>query len=1030
MRDNIQEQTLFVVILIFNVLLCTLLYKLVSYQIDKLFFKRLNINGNEIEILEEENSSYFDKYLNEVLYVFENCGANCIVFEDIDRFDDEMVFERLREINALVNNRINKKEKVLKFLYLIKDEIFTNKDRTKFFDFIIPIIPYSDSSNAFNVILNNIKDTEYDIELDRNFLRGVSLYLDDYRLIKNILNEYSVYEKKLNTISLNYNKLFAMIVYKNIFPKDYSDLILNKGYVFSVFSEKSNYMNKILSDLNSKKAEYTNRINKSNDEILNNKKELDSLKDNLYRYDNNFKNQEYSKRLAFIEDKKIIKELEEKKQETEIKITAIRSSSLCQLLNDNDLNEYFDDIEATNPLGEIDKFDDIKRSDYYGLLKYLIANGYIDESYHDYLSYFYPNSITIRDKVFLRSILERNALAYDYKLDNPKLILENLNNSQLLLKEVRNFDLFEYILDRGDYNNNSVVSIINNVCRDNCYMFIKDYMYYKPYYKFIEMISINYPSYIQQVIDKRYYTERETRQFITVCLLTDKADIVDFLNMEGILAKWISNDSEFLDANKDNETANNAIGIAQSLEYLKVKFVLINRTDTINTILLKEIYERCLYELNKANLQLMLKCFDNEIKISTLFTMVFKDYNQSPLLKYIKDNLEKGLESYLDIFTGIIEDDEETVCSILNSSSINNDLKMHYLKQSNVKIDNIEEIDGELLRKELLKMQKITYSSKNIICCYKDFKLSKELIAFINSDHAELDYKILNETSIINSLAIDCLKSDDIDNDKCKQIIVNCLVPLSQFNIQTIHDDKLDIAIRNHVILMNPSNINFIRNYYKDHLEIFISENIDDYCEKNLLQGKIPGELNIVLSSEHIDENHKIKLLKMIREAISLNGICISDNVKIEIINNHLSMDDVQYLITNYPSENIGVKEAIIKRLCILSRWELYDLGFDILYDVLSYKDLDFTKKLRIFSDNISKLDGEEIKDCLICLNEKKMADKLFVSQSYKVPCSTKNKEIVRVLENYKIIESPTVSEDGSYYKNLKLKNKKYKLKD
>ena len=74
----------------------------------------------------------------------------------------------------------------------------------------------------------------------------------------------------------------------------------------------------------------------------------------------------------------------------------------------------------------------------------------------------------------------------------------------------------------------------------------------------------------------------------------------------------------------------------------------------------------------------------------------------------------------------------------------------------------------------------------------------------------------------------------------------------------------------------------------------------------------------------------------MIREAISLNGICISDNVKIEIINNHLSMDDVQYLITNYPSENIGVKEAIIKRLCILSRWELYDLGFDILYDVLS----------------------------------------------------------------------------------------------
>ena len=48
-----------------------------------------------------------------------------------------------------------------------------------------------------------------------------------------------IYDSKLNVIDLDPNKLFAMIVYKNIFPKDFSMLQMNLGYVKEVFDKKT-----------------------------------------------------------------------------------------------------------------------------------------------------------------------------------------------------------------------------------------------------------------------------------------------------------------------------------------------------------------------------------------------------------------------------------------------------------------------------------------------------------------------------------------------------------------------------------------------------------------------------------------------------------------------------------------------------------------------------------------------------------------------------------------------------------------------
>lgn len=215
------------------------LYSLIKVQKTKNIFRKLSLQGNEIEIFEENEDSYFDKYLNEVLYLFENINADVIVFEDMDRYEATRIFERLREINTLAN--INR-EKPIRFFYLLRDDIFVSKDRTKFFDYIIPVVPVVDSSNSYDQFITHFKSGGIYKLFDNNFLQGLSLYIDDMRILKNIYNEFVIYYNRLNTTELNSNKMLAIITYKNLFPRDFSELQLNQGMVYTLFAKKDEFI--------------------------------------------------------------------------------------------------------------------------------------------------------------------------------------------------------------------------------------------------------------------------------------------------------------------------------------------------------------------------------------------------------------------------------------------------------------------------------------------------------------------------------------------------------------------------------------------------------------------------------------------------------------------------------------------------------------------------------------------------------------------------------------------------------------------
>ena len=83
---------------------------------------------------------------------------NVVFIEDVDRFNTSEIFVKLRELNTLLNNYDLIKRRIV-FVYAIKDDMFNDQDRTKFFDFIIPIIPIINSTNSGEKLLEKLKST-------------------------------------------------------------------------------------------------------------------------------------------------------------------------------------------------------------------------------------------------------------------------------------------------------------------------------------------------------------------------------------------------------------------------------------------------------------------------------------------------------------------------------------------------------------------------------------------------------------------------------------------------------------------------------------------------------------------------------------------------------------------------------------------------------------------------------------------------------------------------------------------------------
>ncbi len=207
---------------------------------------KITIKG-EIELGKDLDKSILNKHLDEILYFFEQTNYNVVIIEDLDRFKNTQVFTKLREINLLINksDSIRKQNKKIVFVYAVRDEIFVNSERVKFFDFIIPVIPFINPSNAKDQFYNLLKIEKLEHELNDEFIDDVVTFIDDIdmRLMTNVFQEFSIYRKQMGSGIILQN-LFALILYKNLYPKDFTELPRRKGNLYHFFNNKSEYTKK------------------------------------------------------------------------------------------------------------------------------------------------------------------------------------------------------------------------------------------------------------------------------------------------------------------------------------------------------------------------------------------------------------------------------------------------------------------------------------------------------------------------------------------------------------------------------------------------------------------------------------------------------------------------------------------------------------------------------------------------------------------------------------------------------------------
>jgi len=228
-----------------------------TYLVRSLAYGRLSIKqlsaGPATVTLDEQSRSYFDQYLDEIFYFFETSGLNVVVFEDIDRFDDHRIFETLRALNTLLNAPSGGRP--IRFIYAMKDSIFERlgeittdeksapKDpesarshsesqranRTKFFDLVIPVVPFITHHNAKNVVSGLMSGHDFSVSSD--LIDLVSRHIPDMRFLKNARNEFLVFRNRIRSgagseLRITDTELFAMMLYKGTHLADFENIRL------------------------------------------------------------------------------------------------------------------------------------------------------------------------------------------------------------------------------------------------------------------------------------------------------------------------------------------------------------------------------------------------------------------------------------------------------------------------------------------------------------------------------------------------------------------------------------------------------------------------------------------------------------------------------------------------------------------------------------------------------------------------------------------------------------------------------------
>lgn len=946
---------------------------------------KLKIQNTEIGIGENLNKSILNHHIDEILYFFSIRPYNVVIIEDLDRFRETEIFTKLREVNLLLNNSKKTRRKEIVFIYAVRDDMFTDKERTKFFDFIIPVIPVINSSNSSEILLK--KKNQFNYKLSDDLIEDISFFIDDMRLLHNITNEYYLYSKKLNE-NLIQDKLFAMITYKNIYPNDFMKLSNNEGDLYNIFNSKAIFIKNSESEIESKIEKYKNQVKEYEKVSIDNIKDLrllyivrilNTLPDfksfiingdileideiiedsnfsyitsNNYQY-NKITTQYYSDSLQtttqkfttkFTEIEKIVDQsksysvkereikdiksgkitsLKNKIQELEKQKQKTRNSKIAELL----ISTLLPAIELTQNLNK-------------NFITILLRNGYISEDYIDYISLFHEESITRSDYQFHISIKNSIKHPFNYKLTKIEKLLLKINPLDFQTEYILNYDILDCLLSNSDKYDTQLDSIFNKLKDESkiSIEFIKGYFETSQNLEeFIKMLC-NKWSNIWGFIESNLDFSNDLKNDILKSIIEygDIKAIIE-ISKQSSLIKLILSDSLFLNIINDYDK------LKKVIEELKIIFNNIDFENSSDEMIFF-IYKGNYYQLNIGMVTSVIKKFGefNQVEFDNSNYFAIKTSKADQLIQYVETTIDDYIENvYLKISTNVNEKVEHLTL-LLNNEYIEIDNKESIISQTETKISKLSTINDSELYPILLDNNKLVPSWENLLYDYNnqivekgeeektELEISESSIGFINLiKNAEELAKIkipkeVNGTNVYGKFWKELIQKDEINDHSYDLITKSSPWSYSDLNFENLSENKIRSLINNSCITPSVHSFNLLKEN-SNGLNIHLFEKRKSEYFKILDEITFDSfDLELVLKSSNLIISEKLKVL----DNCSEETIITNNNLKLL---SSILLSDNSFIVSDIVLSSILLNSHVpdIERVKLfISNSNKYDLSF------------------------------------------------------------------------------------------------------
>ena len=985
------------------------------YKENKVKFSKVSFKGTEAQFTEPNNDeTILERDMKEIVYLLSSSNTSIVVFEDLDRYDNVDIFVKLKELNFLLNAYLetNGRKRVVRFVYLIKDGLLYSNDRTKFFDFILPIVPIVDSKTSENHLLDmftNVKDSP-----DTKFLSKISLYIDDMRILRNIVNEYIIYSRILpvKDLNLSKDKLFAIITLKNIFPKEFGLLQKDKGYVLGIFNRLEKEKESKVNDIQQRLDDIIIEINELETRIENDKFDVMSLKipHDIYldsASDNqnwseilkewSFKPEENliirsSKRQIYAsynyenfldkfakmseEDKKLIVSITENKK-TKINELRDERKHLHEQLENQNIYSYQNliiDLDNTrkDELFTTDN-EELRNNHYFGLIRFLIIEGLLDETIWYYRGCFdFEKSAILKknDVIYLKGLLESQGLDVFYPVETPGAIIDRLTESDFRRVNSLNAEILRYAIKHK--HEDVIVAMTDSVINNNKYNDLIEILKTYELKGFNSYISILSKDNMEMVIKILAHCSKEDEniiQRILIVILTLKEVSTIFIET---FKSYIENNKNIISVISDSEVEI----VLKNLSKANFKFHSLKGFNITNKRLL-EIANYKLYEINISNLKFIAdKVNTRPIPDGYLLSYIFEEAKLISLKEYILENFEKVVIEYIDEYDIPFYENKIDVIEKIINSNISNDQKIKYLKKSSIEIPDLSKWEEDSLTIEMFdvmfRKNTIKFTEENINRYLERVnKYSSDFVKYLNfnSKNINLVKEILkNHIDVCNLLINDA----DVKEELIDIVIDIANQKISELN-SNLESDRIAFLINNDLVKITRYNVHLlIEKSYIENLELLARNDENTVMEYLDSESLTENQIYSLLNSS-VSDDFAMELIEKLKNGVLIEKIAQDKAMLINrIIKRGLSEQNIKYICQHF--KEFPNKEQFIEYINnnnIVELLESNDISNGFMEYVLPSKNLHIDEKIDLIIKKIeSKVPKEVIKEYLKYVDE------------------------------------------------------------